>query len=134
VAPKDRSRDLKLGPGGLSDVEFLIQRLQLPHGAAHPALRAPGTLEALRAAADLALLPEEAARDLHAGWNLLTRLRQHLRLRSTGPPADLLPEDPAEFDILARSLGLPDGAPLRERCRATTARIRDLFSRHFLAG
>jgi glutamate-ammonia-ligase adenylyltransferase len=134
VAPEERARHLKLGPGGLSDIEFLVQRLQLRHGAAHLPLRTPGTLDALRAAADLELLPEDAVRDLHAGFTFLTRLRLHLRLRSSGTPTDLLPENPAEQQILARSLGLKTTAAMLDQYQTTTTRIRSLFDQYFLNG
>jgi glutamate-ammonia-ligase adenylyltransferase len=132
VGLEERSRHLKLGPGGLSDIEFLVQRLQLLHGAAHPELHVPSTFDALRAAGRLGLLPEDAVRDLLAGLTFLTLLRQRLRLRSAGTPTDLLPEDPAEQTVLARSLHLPDAAALLDRYRATTARVRELFTRYFL--
>jgi glutamine synthetase adenylyltransferase len=77
-------------------------------------------------------LPEEAVRELLDGFTFLTLLRQRLRLRSAGTPTDLLPEDPAEQEVLARSLGLTDGAALMRRYQATTARVRELFGRHFL--
>jgi glutamine synthetase adenylyltransferase len=88
-------------------------------------------LGALQAAADHGLLPVDAAGDLRAGFLFLTGLRQHLRLRSTGSPTDLLPEEADELETLARSLGR-SGAALRERYHTTTARVRSLFTRYFL--
>src|SRR5438046_2896151 len=132
VSIEERRRNLKLGPGALSDIEFLIQRLQLRHGHEHPALRDPSTFAALRAAGDLGLLPADAARDLLDGYAFLTALRQRLRLRSTGAPSDLLPDDAGERDLLARSLGFADGTALAERYAATTTRVRELFTRYFL--
>src|SRR5436309_13053512 len=96
VSRDERSRNLKLGPGGLSDIEFLVQRLQLAHGADHPALRDPSTFAALRAARELGLLPGADASALLDAYTFLTALRQRLRLRSTDTPTDLLPDDPAE--------------------------------------
>jgi [glutamine synthetase] adenylyltransferase / [glutamine synthetase]-adenylyl-L-tyrosine phosphorylase len=132
VGREERTRHLKLGPGGLSDIEFLIQRLQLAHGAEHPALRDPSTFAALRAAADSSLLPADDAAGLLDGLAFLTRLRQRLRLRSSGVPTDLLPEELDEQDILARSLSLPDGATMMDHYRAATSQVRELFTRYFL--
>jgi [glutamine synthetase] adenylyltransferase / [glutamine synthetase]-adenylyl-L-tyrosine phosphorylase len=131
VSREERDRHLKLGPGGLSDIEFLVQRLQLIHGATCPPLRATGTLQALQAAVDNDLLPVDAAVDLRAGFLFLTRLRQHLRLRASGSPTDLLPAEPEEREILARSLGLTS-ADLTNRYSTTTSRVRDLFNHYFL--
>ena len=72
------------------------------------------------------------AGDLRSAFLFLTRLRQHLRLRSTGSPTDLLPEEPAEQEILARSLGLSTAADLQERYRTITTRVRELFTQLFL--
>jgi len=133
VNPEGRDWHLKLGPGGLTDIELLIQRLQLAHGADHPELLVTSTFEALRAAARLRLLPGDAGADLLDGLAFLTQVRQRLRLRSPGSPTDLLPRDPAEREILARSLGLTDGPALVERYRMITGRVRELFRLHFLA-
>jgi glutamate-ammonia-ligase adenylyltransferase len=133
VSPEERDWHLKLGPGGLSDIEFLIQCLQLLHGAARPALRATGTLDVLQAAVNESLLPAGEAEDLRTAFLFLTRLRQHLRLRSAGTPTDLLPAEPDELETLALSLDLSSTADLQERFRSTTARVRDLFTRYFLS-
>jgi [glutamine synthetase] adenylyltransferase / [glutamine synthetase]-adenylyl-L-tyrosine phosphorylase len=132
VGRDERARHLKLGPGALSDIEFLVQRLQLAHGAEHPAIRDPSTYATLRAAARLGLLPTDDAAALLDGLSFLTRLRQHLRLRSSGVPTDLFPDDAAEQQVLARSLGLSAAAALLEQYAATTAGVRRLFTQHFL--
>jgi glutamate-ammonia-ligase adenylyltransferase len=133
VTLEERDWHLKLGPGGLSDIEFIVQHLQLAHGADHPDLRVPGTFGALRAATRLGLLPEEAWNDLLAGLAFLTQVRQRLRLRSSGTPTDLLPRDLTEQEILARSLGLVDGTVLLERYRAISVGVRESFQIHFLS-
>ena len=63
-----RERHLKLGPGGLSDVEWTIQLLQLQHAHAHPGLRTTSTLGALRLLARLELLEQPQAERLEQAW------------------------------------------------------------------
>ena len=69
----DRTRHLKLGPGGVSDVEWLVQLLQLRHGAAHPELRTVATLAALHAAAQLGFIVAEDAGHLEESWRYASR-------------------------------------------------------------
>src|SRR5919199_4636071 len=71
----DPHRHLKLGRGGLSDVEGTVQLLQLRHAGRLPGLRAPSTLAALRAAAAEGLVPGPDAEVLEAAWLLASRLR-----------------------------------------------------------
>jgi glutamate-ammonia-ligase adenylyltransferase len=86
----DRARHLKLGPGGLSDVEWTVQLLQLRHGHAVPGLRTTRTLAALDAAVK--------------AWRFAARIRDAIMLVS-GRPADTLPTRQDELTALARLLG-----------------------------
>ena len=76
----DPARHTKLGPGGLADVEWTVQLLQLRHGAAVPGLRTTRTLEALGAAAEAGLLDPEQARTLATAWRTATRVRNAVLL------------------------------------------------------
>ena len=75
-------RDLKLGPGGLSDIEWTTQILQLRHGPKRPRLRIPNTLDALRRLRDDALLTQADWEHLSETYSALTRLRNRLFLKS----------------------------------------------------
>ncbi|RLK49470.1 bifunctional [glutamine synthetase] adenylyltransferase/[glutamine synthetase]-adenylyl-L-tyrosine phosphorylase [Microbacterium telephonicum] len=99
----DRSRHLKLGPGGLSDVEWLVQTLQLEHAHAVPELRTTSTTSALAAARAEGLLPESAAEHLAASWRLASRLRSANTLLS-GQTSDVLPTDRGRLDGIGRLL------------------------------
>ena len=92
-------RDLKLGPGGLSDIEWTAQMLQLRHGPKRPRLRTSSTLDALRRLRDDALLTQADWETLSETYLALARLRNHLFLRSglasTAPPP--LPEMTAQM-------------------------------------
>src|SRR5690606_5464620 len=76
----DPSRHLKLGRGSLSDVEWLVQVLQLEHGARVLELRTTSTLAALEAATDAGLVPELDAVVLRDAWLLASRVRSALTL------------------------------------------------------
>ena len=100
----DPALHLKLGPGGLSDVEWVAQLLQLRHARATAALRTTRTLAALRAARDEGLLaaPDEAA--LAGAWRLAARIRNAVML-VRGRPSDSVPTSQPELGAVARLLG-----------------------------
>ncbi|MFC7765250.1 [protein-PII] uridylyltransferase family protein [Leucobacter soli] len=128
----DPKRHLKLGPGGISDVEWLVQLLQLQRGAFHPALRTSSTLDALEGAVTAGLLSEEDRSRLEASWVLASRIRSAAKLWS-GRIDDTLPVDRLELEGIAGVLGLPHGrtTELEERWLSTARRARAVFEREF---
>ncbi|MCU0280711.1 MAG: bifunctional [glutamine synthetase] adenylyltransferase/[glutamine synthetase]-adenylyl-L-tyrosine phosphorylase, partial [Acidimicrobiia bacterium] len=127
-AQEDPLFHTKLGRGGLADVEWAVQLLQLRHGHAEPAARVPGTLDALDALEAAGHLPSERAAALRTAYRLCARVRNRLFLQE-GRPRDSLPADPAAVTRLARSLGY-EGNPrsgLREEYRRVTRRARRAF-------
>ena len=128
----DRTRHLKLGPGGVSDVEWLVQLLQLRHGAAHPELRTVATLAALHAAAQLGFIVAEDAGHLEESWRYASRVRSALKLWN-GRSSDALPTDWNELEGIANVLGLPRGktSELEERWFAVSRRARAVVERDF---
>jgi glutamate-ammonia-ligase adenylyltransferase len=128
----DPARHLKLGPGGLADVEWVAQLLQLRHARAEPALRTTGTLEALRAAAAAGLVGAADLAALTASWQLATRIRDAVML-ARGRGSDALPTAAAELAVVARLLGYPpDGAQqLAEDWRRTARQARVVTERLF---
>jgi glutamate-ammonia-ligase adenylyltransferase len=123
---------LKLGPGGLADVEWVAQLLQLRHAAAVPALRTTRTLAALQAAADARLVDPTDARTLTAAWLLASRIRDAVML-VRGRASDTLPSSPAELAVVARILGYPpDGAQdLMQDWRRAGRQARAVMERLF---
>jgi glutamate-ammonia-ligase adenylyltransferase len=104
----DPALHLKLGPGGLADVEWVAQLFQLRHAYATPGLRTTRTLDALDAAVTAGLL---AARDrdvLASAWQLAARIRDNLML-VRGRPSDMIPTNPAELSAVARLMGYGPG-------------------------
>jgi [glutamine synthetase] adenylyltransferase / [glutamine synthetase]-adenylyl-L-tyrosine phosphorylase len=104
----ERALHVKLGPGGLSDVEWTIQLLQLQHAHAMPGLRTTRTGEAMAAAVQEGLLPAEDAAALMAAWQLAARIRNGIVL-VRGRPSDTLPARHGELTEVARLLGYPPG-------------------------
>lgn len=105
----DPRTHLKLGRGGLADVEWTVQLLQLRHAYAVPGLRTPLTVDALTAAADAGLITRHDAQSLVDAWRLVSRVRNAVTL-ARGRPSDSLPESAIERKAVAAILGYPAGA------------------------
>jgi len=130
--PSDEDADfhLKLGPGGLSDVEFVVQLLQLRHGGENPDLRLTGTIPALRALHETGILSSNDYHALHDAYLFCTRTRLRLHLQR-GRASDSLPTDPEDTARLAASLGFDRTGELREQYRRYTRRARRSFESLF---
>ena len=100
----DRALHLKLGPGGLSDVEWTVQLLQLQHGHAVAGLRTTRTLAALDAALAAGLVTESDAAALSEAWRFAARIRDAIML-VRGRTGDTLPARQDELTAVARLLG-----------------------------
>ncbi|QSB06439.1 bifunctional [glutamine synthetase] adenylyltransferase/[glutamine synthetase]-adenylyl-L-tyrosine phosphorylase [Natronoglycomyces albus] len=111
----DPSWHTKLGRGGLVDVEWSAQLLQLRHAAQIPQLRTWGTVPALQAARSARLAETGALDDLIASWQLVSRVRNAITL-SRGTSRDELPRNAAELQVLAQILGYePDSEEFTDR-------------------
>jgi glutamate-ammonia-ligase adenylyltransferase len=130
----DRTRHTKLGPGGLADVEWTLQLLQLRHAHAVPGLRTTSTLDALAAATTAGLLTAEDAATLRAGWCAATRARNAVML-VRGRPSDVLPDDARSLAGVARAVGYPAGSRVEfvDGYRKATRRARAAVERVFYA-
>ena len=128
----DPALHLKLGPGGLSDVEWVVQLLQLSHAHDVPGLRSTQTLAALAAAEQAGLLGAVDAAVLAASWRLATRIRNAVVLLR-GRASDVLPAKQAELAAVARILSYPPDASqdLVEDYRRTARRARAVMERLF---
>jgi glutamate-ammonia-ligase adenylyltransferase len=128
----DPARHLKLGPGSLSDVEWLVQILQLEHAHRIPDMRTTSTLAALRAAQDAGIVAEPAADRLADAWRLASRLRSANTLLS-GQTSDVLPTDRKKLDGIGRLLGYPprSATQVEEDYLGTTRRARRIFEKLF---
>ena len=123
---KDYARNIKLGPGGIREIEFIVQALQLVRGGRERALRLRGTLPALAALGTRGLLPRPAVAELSAAYVFLRNLEHRLQYRDDQQTHDL-PINAAEQAALARACGTADAAALS----AGLDRHRDAVERHF---
>ncbi|MGM9473208.1 bifunctional [glutamine synthetase] adenylyltransferase/[glutamine synthetase]-adenylyl-L-tyrosine phosphorylase [Pseudarthrobacter sp. YS3] len=128
----DPARHLKLGRGGLSDVEWLVQLLQLQHAGKHRELRTTSTVEALDAAVSLNLVAGADAKLLADAWLLASRIRSANVIWS-GKASDLLPSSRRDLEAVARWCGYEPGnaAALEEDYLRLSRRARAVFERLF---
>lgn len=128
----DPARHVKLGRGGLSDVEWLVQLLQLQHAHEEPVLRGTGTLMVLNALVDQQLLGPEDAAPLAEAWRLCTRVRSGITIWS-GKLSDVLPSSRRELEAVSRWCGFDKGqaSAFEDFYLRTTRRARQVFERLF---
>jgi glutamate-ammonia-ligase adenylyltransferase len=122
------ARDLKRGPGGLADVEFLVQMFQLAHGRELPALRVTNTWQALAALRAAGLLEQEEQAALRAAYDFLLRVQSRLRIVHNRT-LDAVPESSAEVEKLARRLGFESGGRFLQELNQHRGRTRELYLR-----
>ena len=119
--------DLKRGRGGLADIDFLLQVLQLREGAAREGFRVAGTRRLLSALPATRILADDEAAALREAYAFLRELETVLRIH-TDSDASAISTDPAALEPLARQLGTPlAGDDLLARYRDTTAEVRAIY-------
>ena len=128
----DASRHTKLGRGSLSDVEWLVQLLQLRHGPSSAAVRSSSTLHALTAEIASGFVAEADGAALREAWLLSSRIRSATTL-FTGKGSDVVPLDRPALEGIARLLGYPAGrgAELENDYLRVTRQSRQVFERIF---
>ncbi|MGH8775110.1 MAG: bifunctional [glutamine synthetase] adenylyltransferase/[glutamine synthetase]-adenylyl-L-tyrosine phosphorylase [Jiangellaceae bacterium] len=128
----DPSTHLKLGPGGMADVEWAVQLVQLRHAGAVEGLRTTRTPEALEAAVRAGLLAEDDRSILLAAWRTATAIRNAVVL-VTGRGSDAVPRDPRTLAAVSRMLGYAPGASAGfvEDYRKVARRARTVVERIF---
>ncbi|GAB3613358.1 bifunctional glutamine-synthetase adenylyltransferase/deadenyltransferase [Humibacter ginsengisoli] len=124
-------RQLKLGPGGLRDIEFTVQLLQLVHGHTDPTVRVAGTLPALEALAAAGYIGRAEAAEFARDYRVLRLLEHRIQL-SELRRTHLMPRDEQRLRVLARATGLAGGADeLTDAWVAVKRRVRGLHERLF---
>ncbi len=128
-------RHLKLGPGGLSDVEWTVQLVLQQHGGAQPSLRTPSTMAGIDLLQDASLLDHRDADWLRDGYRFLSELRNRLYLRRHRD-VDVLPSSQLQLETLARAMGYGRGGwqELEEERRRYARRVRAVCERVFYDG
>jgi len=111
VARKDMAEHIKLGPGGIREIEFIAQVFQLIRGGREPALQARPTLQILALLAERRLLPADSERELAVAYEFLRRLEHRLQYVNDAQTHRLPTGDDERLQI-ARSLGFADWSAL----------------------
>ncbi len=128
----DNKVNIKTGKGGLVDVEFLVQMLQLKHGKEYNQLRVTNTLVVLKTLFDLSLIGERDFDILNDGYLFLKKLENLLRLLNDRSINDMRKSD---FDKIASEFGdESDSASLKKRYNRITTDVRKVYNSYFLEG
>jgi glutamate-ammonia-ligase adenylyltransferase len=126
------ARHLKLGRGSISDVEWLVQLLQLQFANENPELQTTSTSVALEALSSLRKLPAEDVDRLAAGWLIASRCRS-AEVLASDKRTDQLPSDLRQLEAMARILEYQpgDSQVLEETYLSVTRKSRIAFEKHF---
>jgi len=121
-------RNIKRGRGGIVDIEFIVQMLQLRHGEKFPEIREPNTLSAIKVLGDAGCLSAGDAQFLGKSYRFLRMVEAKLRLMHSTARDDL-PEEGLDLDKLARLTGFADRAEFLSACESYTAETRRVWDR-----
>ncbi len=111
VTRRDRANNIKLGPGGIREIEFIAQVFQLIRGGRDTPLQIRATLKVLALLPERGILSDKAVQTLSAAYVFLRRLEHRLQYLDDAQTHDL-PEDPADQLLIARGMGFDDYAAL----------------------
>ncbi|MBK8447540.1 MAG: bifunctional [glutamine synthetase] adenylyltransferase/[glutamine synthetase]-adenylyl-L-tyrosine phosphorylase [Micropruina sp.] len=127
---REANREIKLGAGGLRDVEFSVQLIQLVHGRADDRVRQAGTLAALANLIEFGYVGRSDGSDLDAAYRLMRLMEHRIQLEKMRR-THLLPEDELSLRRLARGTGMADADELLAKWREATRRVLTLHQRLF---
>ena len=128
VGPEKLDRDVKLGRGGIRDIEFVVQTLQLIHGARNPFLQEPSMLKALRALRELDLLPPDEVLALDNAYRFLRRVEHRLQIEAE-QQTHTVPDEPDPLTRLARSLRFSSASDFTAALQNRMGLVRPIFQR-----
>jgi glutamate-ammonia-ligase adenylyltransferase len=128
LKPEYLWRDVKLGHGGMVDIEFTVQAWQLRAGREHRSVRHTSTLSALHALRMVAMVSPADSRNAAEAYQLWSTVRNALTLRH-GMPRDVIPDEEAENRVLARILGREDAFQMVQEFEQLMREVRDWVER-----
>src|SRR6266567_5127052 len=128
VGPDQLERDVKLGRGGIREIEFVVQALQLIHGAHHAFLQEASMLKALRALRQLDLLPRDEVLTLDKAYRFLRRVEHRLQIEAE-QQTHTVPREPEALRRLALSLRFSSGERLTLALQEKMRSVRSIFER-----
>ncbi len=126
VARKDLADHLKLGPGGIREIEFIVQLVQLIRGGREPTLRVRGLLPALAACEQLGSIPLARAQTLREAYRFLRRLENRVQMFADQQTHEI-PADPAIRERIALALGRPGWDALAGEMNVHRAAVAEEF-------
>src|SRR5256712_549933 len=121
-------RDVKLGRGEIRKIEFVVQTLQFIHGGRHAFLQETSTMKALRALAELELIPPKEVVDLDRAYRFLRQVEHRLQIEAE-QQTHTVPRDPVALKRLARSLGFDSANEFSTALKKTMQNVRSIFDR-----
>ena len=130
VARKDKTDNVKLGPGGIREIEFIAQVFQLIRGGKTPALQARPTRVILTQLAAMDLLPEQVAADLGSAYVLLRDIEHRLQYRND-QQTQQLPHDTEARRQLAQSMGYADWEGFEAHLNSVRRKVSGQFEQVF---
>ena len=125
-------RDVKLGRGGIREIEFVVQTLQFIHGGRHIFLRETSTLGALRGLSRLELIPRKEVVDLDRAYRFLRHVEHRLQIEAE-QQIHTIPCEPTALNKLARSLGFDSTNDFTAALNKTMQNVRTIFDRVILS-
>ncbi len=129
VVGKDKlERNVKLGRGGIREIEFVVQTLQFIHGARQTFLQEPSTLKALRALAELELIPRSETLELDRAYRFLRSTEHRLQIEAE-QQTHTVPEIPEQLHRLALSLGFSSSETFSAALELHMVAVRSVFRR-----
>jgi [glutamine synthetase] adenylyltransferase / [glutamine synthetase]-adenylyl-L-tyrosine phosphorylase len=130
VAKRELSDQIKLGPGGIREIEFIAQAFQLARGGRDPALQIRPTLKVLALLAQKKLLPDSAFEELSEAYVFLRRLEHRLQYLDDAQTHEL-PEGTEDRTLVARAMGFDSWDAFRVTLEAHRARVSSHFEQVF---
>ena len=132
VERRDIADNIKLGPGGIREIEFIVQVFQLIRGGRDAALRGQPTLEVLPLLAERRLLSDDAVRELTSAYFFLRNLEHRLQYLDD-QQTHALPRSPEDRELVAHSMGFADYAALRAQLETHRTAVTRQFAEIFVA-
>ncbi|MBF0173382.1 MAG: bifunctional [glutamate--ammonia ligase]-adenylyl-L-tyrosine phosphorylase/[glutamate--ammonia-ligase] adenylyltransferase [Magnetococcales bacterium] len=129
----DYTRNVKLGYGGIREIEFFVQSQQLIHGGKNPELRHSETLTGLNVLARHGLVTTQTAHELTEAYLFLRTVEHRLQIEQERQTHSL-PEDPEAYEKVARRMGLSCGDELRQQMTQVTHRVHAVYENLFFDG
>ena len=130
TAPPGQGYNVKLGRGGIREIEFLAQALQLAYGGRDPWLRFPHTLVSLSRLADRGLVGDKQLTGLFEAYDLLRRI-EHLLQMEHGLQTHTIPKSEPAYELLARRTGFSSAADLDEALNRNVENVQRVFESVF---